>query len=131
LKNAENKSLMLVEDDAHLVMILSDLLSSEGFNVIPFFAAEDALPTLRSWRPDLIILDIAMPGMNGNTFLKLVKDVIVPRVPILVHSAVADPNEMIKDAHVDAVVPKGHDPSVLVCAIRQILGMKYYFKPNA
>jgi CheY-like chemotaxis protein len=77
------------------------------------------------------VLDIAMPGMSGVAFLHHIRNTMSPRIPLVVHSAVADPDEMIKDDHVDAVVPKGYDPSVLLSTIRQLLGMSFYPEPDA
>lgn len=127
----ERKMIMIVEDDANLSKFMSDRLRIEGFGVIAYYTVEDALRSLRKWRPDLIILDILMPGMNGVTFLQNVEKNTKSHIPIVVHSAVADPNEMIKYDNVDAVVPKGEDPSVLVGIVRQLLGMGFHMEPNA
>lgn len=64
------KRILLVDDDKHLVITLSDYLSFEGFEVTTAHSAEEALRKLSKTDPDLIILDIAMPGMGGTGFLK-------------------------------------------------------------
>jgi DNA-binding response OmpR family regulator len=126
----DRKMIMVVEDDTNLSKFMSDRLRLEGFGVIPYYTVEDALRSLKKWRPDLIILDILMPGMNGVTFLQNVEASTQSHIPIVVHSAVADPDEMIKYDNVDAVVPKGAEPATLVGIVKQLLGMGYHMEPN-
>src|SRR5581483_4169573 len=60
-----NISILLVDDDALLVKSLTFLLRQEGYEVRPASTARDALATARQSPPDLILLDIGLPDLNG------------------------------------------------------------------
>ena len=115
------KVIMLIEDDSNLVGLLRECLQVAGFSVLAYYSVEEALRVLRKRRPDLIILDIGMPGMNGLTFLKIMRTEVPKHIPTLVHSATADPDAIIEDENVDAFVPKGVNPSILITVIKQLL----------
>ena len=59
------KKLLLVEDDQFLSALLNNRLQKEGFEVRLAATGEDALVTLKSWKPDLILLDLILPGKSG------------------------------------------------------------------
>ena len=84
--------ILLIDDDPHLRNILSKVLTSNEFEV---FIAEDGASGLRQAkknRPDLIILDIIMPGMDGfEVAQRLHNDPICSRIPIMILTAYATP----------------------------------------
>ncbi len=59
------KHIMIVEDDAHIRMGLVDALQAEGFEVSPCSNGREALPRVRDHQPDLILLDLMLPGKSG------------------------------------------------------------------
>ncbi|MGQ9660890.1 MAG: response regulator [Kiritimatiellia bacterium] len=61
--------ILLVDDEEHLLITVSDLLEYSGYSVSLARSAEEALGKLAEIRPDLIILDISMPGMGGLGFI--------------------------------------------------------------
>ena len=65
-------SVLLVDDDTSLLVTLSDFLKFEGYHVVTADSGEEALRRLEEIRPDLIILDMSMPGMGGVGFLKAI-----------------------------------------------------------
>jgi len=64
------KKILIVEDDAILVTVLTDNLAAEGFEIIKAVNGEEGLATALREHPDLILLDILMPVMDGITMLK-------------------------------------------------------------
>jgi len=64
---------MVVDDDEEIVEMTRLILESGGYRVIPALSGEEALRVVSSARPDLILLDINMPGMDGWEILKLLK----------------------------------------------------------
>jgi len=64
---------MVVDDDEEIVEMTRLILESGGYRVIPVLSGEEALKAVSSARPDLILLDINMPGMDGWEILKLLK----------------------------------------------------------
>ena len=64
------RTLMVVDDDPVVRGLLSDILVPLGFNVLEASDAESCLDELESCSPDLFILDVSMPGMDGLTLAK-------------------------------------------------------------
>jgi CheY-like chemotaxis protein len=71
--NYEAKKIMIVEDNPVNLKLTSDLLELEGFEVTRCCDAEIALKSLESFLPDLILMDVALPGMDGLTLTRKLK----------------------------------------------------------
>ncbi len=66
MKETEDRGrILLIDDEPHLLLALGDYLRQAGYEVVAASSGEEGLETLRGWRPDLIICDIMMPGMDG------------------------------------------------------------------
>lgn len=78
------RRVLLVEDDAVLNDAFSLVLAKEGFDVEIAFNGEDALEKLQTSTPDIILLDLLMPVMDGKTFLKNFKN--PSKIPIIIFS---------------------------------------------
>jgi DNA-binding response OmpR family regulator len=68
-----NRSVLVVDDDREIVEMTQMILEEGGYQVTPAFSGEEALARISDTRPDLILLDINMPGMDGWQLLKLLK----------------------------------------------------------
>lgn len=68
-ENTDVYKLLIVDDEAPLLQILSDAFTSEGFMVRTAADGEEGLAQALDWHPDLILLDIVMPKMDGMTML--------------------------------------------------------------
>lgn len=89
-----SKTILIVEDEKTLSDSLSFAFKKEGFEALVAFDGESALSLFRSKNPDLVILDLMLPGMSGEDFCRQVRK--ESEVPILVLSA--------KDTETDKVV---------------------------
>ena len=67
------RRVMVVDDDRDILEMTRMILESGGYQVIPALSGEEALKSVSAARPDLILLDINMPGMDGWEILKLLK----------------------------------------------------------
>lgn len=67
------RRVLVVDDDEEIVEMTRLILESGGYQVIRALSGEEALKAVSSARPDLILLDISMPGMDGWEILKLLK----------------------------------------------------------
>jgi DNA-binding NtrC family response regulator len=65
-----NKTILIVDDEKDLCTVLSDSLSQDRYRVITAFNGETALQLVMKEKPDLMLLDIKMPGMDGIEVLK-------------------------------------------------------------
>jgi len=78
-------SIAVIDDDQHINDILCELLKREGYIVMRAFSGTEALYLLSQNNPDLVLLDLMMPGMCGEKVLKEIKD-----IPVIVLSAKSD-----------------------------------------
>lgn len=78
-----NDNILVVDDDPKILKILQHTLTKEGFKVITAASGEEALQTARQISPDLVLLDIMMPGMDGfETYQRL--RAIREEVPVII-----------------------------------------------
>jgi DNA-binding response OmpR family regulator len=80
------KHIIIVEDDAHIRLGLTESLRAEGFEVTDCSAGSEAMPFVKQRKPDLIILDIMLPGKSGYDLCREIR-ATKNRVPILMLSA--------------------------------------------
>lgn len=93
------KKILVIEDDSALSLILIDNLTKEGFDIIQARDGEEGLASALSVKPDLILLDIILPKMDGLTMLgKLRQDSWGKNVPVIVLSNLSDPLDIAKAA---------------------------------
>jgi len=85
-----NARILIVDDNATNLKLASEILEMEGHEVVRAMDAEQALQLLGNLRPDLILMDIGLPGMDGLTLTRQLKDVQALRgTPIVALSAFA------------------------------------------
>ena len=121
----EKKTILLVDDDPSLLLTLSDFLDFEGYRVVTAESGEQGLLRLEEVTPDLIILDMSMPGMGGVGFLKRISsDKGVPKYPVLVLTARASMAEFFANIDVDGFVAKPCDPGDLLMEVGRIIFLR-------
>ena len=80
----DKKKILIVDDEKDALFMLEQELAARGYSVISTDNAKDALNLAKSERPDLIILDVSMPGMSGpEVAVKLREDPITKNIPIM------------------------------------------------
>lgn len=72
------KQILIVEDDREMQVLLGKRLRASGFSCISTPTVEGALKVLKEVRPNLVILDLGLPGANGTAFLQGAKDWLPP-----------------------------------------------------
>lgn len=101
--NAKDKTILVVEDEAPMRAVLSDNLGFEGFSVLKAENGADGLALALKNHPDLILLDIVMPQMDGLAMLeKLRADEWGKKVPVIILTNYGD-NEKVAEALADDV----------------------------
>jgi DNA-binding response OmpR family regulator len=76
------KKILVVDDDSSMVRLISQVLSSKGYEVLESNNGQDALRLLYSQKPDLVLLDVVMPVMDGWQTCSRIRD-ISPAIPII------------------------------------------------
>jgi DNA-binding response OmpR family regulator len=120
-----DKKIMIVDDDQHLVLGLLPRLRANGYKVISAPDAISAIWVARKESPDLIILDLGLPGGDGFTVLERMKELPdISGIPVIVLSAREPTGNKQKalNAQAAAYFQKPPDNHLFMGAIRKALG---------
>ncbi len=118
------KNVLVVDDEIGALTLIGIMLERGGFNVLKAKDADVALATLDQNTPDLIILDVMMPGINGIELCKMVRQRHdTARIPVLILSARGDAESVMKgmEAGANDYLPKPILHHDLVAKVRSIL----------
>lgn len=112
--------LLVVDDDANLGLLYEQELAEDGHKVALATSGRQALDYLKENRPDLIVLDISMPGMDGIEALGkiLAKD---KTMPVILNTAYANYKDNFMTWSADAYVVKSGDLAELRAKIKEVL----------
>jgi CheY-like chemotaxis protein len=114
---------MVVDDDLDIRAVMEEVLSAEGFEVVVAGGGAEALEMLRQAprKPDLILLDLMMPGMGGDEFrAQQLKDALLADIPVVILSA-ANAQKTAKSLKAKGHIQKPFDFEQLIGAVRQYL----------
>ena len=125
------KTIMVVDDEKRLVSVVEAYLSQEGFHIVTASNGREALILARQEKPDLIILDIMMPEMDGYEFMRLHRK--ESETPIILLTAkVADDEKVIGlELGADDYITKPFRPRELVARVRAVLRRTGQVEPKA
>jgi len=120
---AEDAHILVVDDDARLRVLLSRYLAGEGFRVTTAETASEARDKLRFMHPDMMVLDVMMPGESGLTLTESLRQEQGSEVPVLLLTARGTPEDRIAgfEAGADDYLGKPFEPRELVLRIRALL----------
>jgi two-component system, OmpR family, phosphate regulon response regulator OmpR len=120
---AEDAHILVVDDDARLRVLLSRYLAGEGFRVTTAETASEARDKLRFMHPDMLVLDVMMPGESGLTLTEALRRDQGSDVPVLLLTARGTPEDRIAgfEAGADDYLGKPFEPRELVLRIRALL----------
>ena len=115
------RSILVVDDEPKIVKIARDYLERAGFRVQTAGDGRSVLPTVRSAKPDLIVLDLALPGMDGLDVARAIRK--ESEVPIIMLTARADEADRLigLELGADDYIVKPFSPKELVARVRAVL----------
>ena len=125
------KTILVVDDEPRLVSLVEAYLSQEGFKVLSAGDGRDALFLARQEKPDLIVLDIMMPEMDGYEFMRLHRKERETPIILLTAKVEADDRVLGLELGADDYVTKPFRPRELVARIRAVLRRAGQTQPSA
>lgn len=129
--NLNHPTILIVDDDPNNMELLDRRLRHAGYNTLQAFNGIDALKLAEDYTPDLIILDVMMPGVGGYDVLRILKSNILTKdIPVLFLTAYAGTNDRIAGLEMGAVdyLTKPFHPRELLARIANVLQQARAFK---
>ncbi len=115
------KRILVIEDHEENRRILRDLLTSAGYEIIEAVTGEEGVTLAQTQRPDLILMDIQLPGLDGYEATRLIKaQPALSQIPIIAVTsyALSGDDRRALEAGCDAYVAKPFSPRELLAKIR-------------
>ena len=122
--------ILAVDDEKRMVRFIQLNLEQDGFQVVTAYNGSEALEQVRTQLPDLILLDIMMPDINGFEVLKKIRE--VNTVPVIMLTAKGEEDDRIQGLELgaDDYITKPFSPRELVSRIRAVLRRTESFKED-
>ena len=117
----EKQTILMIEDDRAISNFISRALAANDYRTIPAFTGKEGLSLFFSHGPDLVLLDLGLPDMDGLEILAQLRD--LPReIPVIIISARDRESEKVRalDMGADDYVVKPFSPKELMARIRSL-----------
>lgn len=117
----KNRSILVVDDEERMVRFIRLNLEHDGFQVISAFRGQQAIDAIREDMPDLVLLDVMMPDLDGFEVLKIVRE--TSSVPVIMLTAKGEEDDRVRGLELgaDDYVTKPFSPRELVSRVRAVL----------
>ena len=117
----ERKTILVVDDEEDILELVRYNLNKEGYNVETVQSGEDALERTRTLKPDLLVLDLMLPGMDGIAVCQALKsDAQTRHIPVLMLSAKGEEADVVRGLELgaDDYLTKPFSPKILIARIK-------------
>ena len=122
----EEKRVVCIEDEPEMIVLVRLILGRKGFDVIGANGGIEGLETVRREKPDLILLDLMMPDMDGwEVYQQIKADAELRVIPVIVVTAKAQSIDKVLGLHiakVDDYITKPFGPQELLESVEKIIG---------
>lgn len=118
------KTILIIDDEEDFIGALTGPLEAVGYGIISAYDALEGLEKIRSKKPDLIILDLMLPRLDGLQFCALLKkDTRYSGIPVIMLTGRVDEKDMLMGKRVgaDAYLTKPFETEILVAKIKELL----------
>ncbi len=123
-----NKKVVYIEDEPEMIDLVRLILSRKGYEVIGANGGREGLDAIRQKLPDLVLLDLMMPDMDGWDVYQQMKSVEATRdIPVIVITAKAQSIDKVLGLHiakVDDYISKPFSPQELVESVEKVIGQR-------
>lgn len=124
----EKKKILCIEDEPEMIDLIKLILERKGFEVLGAVGGKEGLEVIRREMPDLILLDLMMPEVDGwEVFRQMRADEQMKDIPVIVVTAKAQSIDKVLGLHiakVDDYVTKPFGPQELLRSVNKVLAMK-------
>lgn len=116
-----DRRILIVDDEERMVRFIRLNLEHDGFQVLEAFNGSQAVNKIRSNLPDLVLLDVMMPDMDGFEVLRIIRE--VSRVPVIMLTAKGEEEDRVRGLEMgaDDYITKPFSPRELVSRVRAVL----------
>jgi len=120
----ETKRILIIEDTEDVVMLVKMYLESHHYQVLTAYDGQEGLEKAKTEKPDLIILDLMLPRINGYKVCGLLKnDARYTKIPVILFTAKAQEKDkqLGEEVGADAYITKPFEPEILLAKIKELL----------
>jgi DNA-binding response OmpR family regulator len=119
--NFERRRILIVDDEERMVRFIRMNLEHDGFDVSEAFNGKEAIQKIREVTPDLILLDVMMPDLDGFEVLEIVRE--VSTVPVIMLTAKGEEDDRVRGLELgaDDYITKPFSPRELVSRVKAVL----------
>jgi two-component system response regulator VicR len=122
------KMILCIEDDQEMIDLICLILSRSGFEIRGANGGKEGLEIIRTEHPDLVLLDLMMPEMDGwEVYQQMKADEATKNIPVIVVTAKAQSIDKVLGLHiakVDDYIAKPFSPQELLTSVDNVLGRK-------
>jgi len=119
------KKILIIEDDKFLRGLISQKLTNEGYETLEAIDGEEGLKKVKEEKPDLILLDLILPGINGFEVLSKIKgDPVLASIPVIILSNLGQKEDIekgLKLGAVDYLIKAHFTPGEIIEKIKAVL----------
>jgi two-component system response regulator VicR len=124
----EKKVVVCIEDEREMIDLVKLILGRKGFDLVGAVGGREGLETVRRLKPDLVLLDLMMPDMDGwEVYQQIKADDELKDTPVIVVTAKAQSIDKVLGLHiakVDDYVTKPFSPQELLQSVNKVLGLE-------
>ncbi len=128
---ADKKTILVADDEKSILKMVESRLKANHYDVIKAHDGDEAMEKILEWKPDLLILDLAMPGKNGYQICREVRqDAGLKNIPIIILSAWVRDKMGEDTALADVYITKPYEPEQLMMEVKKLLDSEGRKKPK-
>lgn len=124
MRNAADYKILLVEDDFLNMKLVEHILNTEGYTILKATTAQEALQQTETTRPDLILMDVKLPDMDGTTVVRIIRERALTKdtlILALTACAMKGDRENILKSGCDGYISKPIDVQEFTTTVRNYL----------
>ena len=119
------KKILIIEDDKFLRELISQKILKEGYEIVEAVDGEKGLESVKSEKPDLVLLDLILPGIDGFEVLDRIKsDPEVSEIPVIILSNLGQKDDIekgLKMGAIDFLIKAHFTPAEIIGKIKDIM----------